>query len=97
MSLQTFGWSNQRGTSKRSCPCGSWQKHWMNHTKQAWPASCSAAGCTFRPTLGAHLVNSAEVGEFIVPLCDVCNQREHAFSLKENITLVTASQLSTCG
>lgn len=96
MSLPTYGWSNKRGSSDRSCACGSWQKHWINLTGRAWPATCSVAGCTFRPTLGGHLVNAADVGEYIAPLCNVCNQREQAFSLKDEITLASATATTTC-
>lgn len=96
MHLPTFGWSNKHGTSNRTCACESWQQHWMTVTGFAWPATCSAAHCDLRATLGGCLVNTADIGEHIVPLCDVCTQLERSFSLKEEITIVAATPSAAC-
>lgn len=97
MDLPVSGWKNKRGTGERTCRCGSWAQHWVNFSGQSWPATCSVAGCSQRPTLGAHVINSVVSGEFIVPMCDACNKRVGEFTLKGGIGLASANVQETCG
>ncbi len=89
-------WKNKSGTSDRKCACGTWKKHWLNGTNQTWPLSCSIESCSNVATLGAHVINSQEEGEFIVPACSSCNQRQSEFNLKLGTKFVRANQSETC-
>lgn len=97
MGLPTKGWKNKKGTSDRVCCCGSWKQHWINITQKQWPEECSVKGCTCKPTLGAHVINSSVKGERIVPMCDSCNQIEGEFELKDNTSCPSANVSETCG
>ena len=90
------GWKNKKGTAERFCNCGSWKKHWPNNSGKTWPASCSIAGCTNKPTLGAHIYNDQVEGEQIVPACDFCNKLDNEFNLKSSVILVPANKQETC-
>ena len=96
MSLTAKGWKNKKGTGERSCRCGSWKQHWLNFSDEKWPATCSVAGCNNSATLGAHIFNSNESGEYIVPACESCNKLDSEFDLKVSITLVSANKSQTC-
>lgn len=96
MTLKAEGWKNKKGTSNRSCNCGSWKQHWINCSGKSWPAKCSISGCTNTATLGAHIINSDVSGEYIVPACDSCNKLDSEFNLKGGITLVSANKQKTC-
>lgn len=97
MAFRTDNWKNKGGTGQRTCRCGSWAKHWLKFSNKKWPASCSVRGCSNYPTLGAHIYNPNEVGEWIVPMCDTCNKRTDPFDLKDSVTLVSANTAFTCG
>lgn len=84
--VPSAGWSNARGTSNKSCPCGTWKDHWMKHSGTKWPSECLVVGCTTRPTLGGHVKNPDVTGNRIAPLCDACNQRSDTFSLNGTVT-----------
>ena len=90
------GWKNKKGTSVRSCNCGTWKQHWINYSEKTWPEICSVEGCTNKATLGAHIYNSKVTSEKIVPACDSCNKRDEAFDLKSGVTLVPANKQKTC-
>ena len=98
MSITATGWKNKKGTSNRSCNCGSWKQHWINCSGKAWPEKCSISGCNNSATLGAHIYNtsSSVTGEYIVPACDSCNKLDSEFSLKGGITLISANKQNTC-
>lgn len=96
MSLTCKGWKNKKGTSNRTCNCGSWKNHWINVSKEKWPEICSILGCNNSATLGAHIINSDVRGEYIVPACDSCNQLSCEFDLKSGIILVSANKQKTC-
>lgn len=98
MDLPIDGWKNKRGTSVRSCKCGSWKQHWINGSKKAWPKYCCVAGCTGTAEVGAHVYNtSSDVhGEYIVPTCKGCNARTDEFSLEIGTTLISANKQETC-
>lgn len=98
MTITADGWKNKKGTSDRSCKCGSWKQHWLNGSGKDWPDECSIKGCTNEPTLGAHIYNtsSSVSGEYIVPACASCNQLTGEFSLKDKITLVSANKQKSC-
>lgn len=94
--LPATGWKNKNGTGVRACRCGSWKQHWLNFSGESWPDFCSVKGCMNAPTLGAHVFNGAVSGERIVPMCDSCNKISGEFSLKANVTLVSANRSETC-
>lgn len=96
MGYPADGWKNKKGTGERVCRCGSWTQHWRNFSGRPWPATCSVSGCYQRPTLGAHVINDAVSGEFIVPMCDACNKKTWEFTLKGDTTLVSANRQETC-
>lgn len=98
MSITATGWKNKKGTSNRSCNCGSWKQHWINCSKKEWPKKCSISECNNSATLGAHIYNtsSSVTGEYIVPACDSCNKLDSEFSLKGSITLISANKQNTC-
>ena len=96
MSLTNNGWKNKNGTAGRACKCGSWKQHWIKGTGKVWPSECSVSGCTEKPTVGAHIINEAETGEWIAPLCDACNKRTESFDLDGGVTLVPANKQNTC-
>lgn len=96
MSITAENWKNKKGTSERSCNCGSWQQHWINNSSESWPSNCSVKGCTNTATLGAHIINSNESGEKIIPACDSHNKLEDEFDLKGGIILVSANKSKTC-
>jgi hypothetical protein len=96
MSITAKGWKNKKGTSTRSCKCGSWKQHWINCSGKEWPEKCSVLGCNNRATLGAHIINTDVSGEYIVPACDSCNKLDSEFDLKGGISLVSANKQKTC-
>ena len=96
MGITADGWKNKKGTSNRSCKCGTWKQHWINNSLEPWPDKCSIKNCNNSATLGAHIINSKVEGEKIVPACDSCNKLSGEFSLKGGITLVSANKLKTC-
>lgn len=96
MSLPCKGWKNKAGTSERHCNCGSWKQHWINCSSNPWPTYCSVEGCCNRAALGAHIYNPNATGEWIVPMCESCNKIGYSFSLKNNVTLVSANKNKTC-
>jgi hypothetical protein len=96
MDVTAIGWKNKRGTSSRSCRCGSWKQHWINNSNKPWPDICSIDGCNNAATLGAHVINTNVVGEKIIPACESCNKLTSEFNLKGGITLVSANKSETC-
>ena len=92
----TSGWKNKGGTAERECKCGSWKQHWINFSGKKQPNACSVLGCTTIPTLGAHVINPAVSGEKIIPMCASCNKTTGTFSIKSEVTLVSANKSETC-
>ena len=97
MSLPSKGWKNKSGTGNRACSCGTWKQHWINFSHKKWPSQCSVIGCTNVPTLGAHVYHSNVEGERIVPMCNLCNQKNDEFSLRDGTIPVYANREKTCG
>lgn len=89
-------WKNKNGTGDRECKCRTWKNHWMNFTKLDWPSKCSVSGCNNPPTLGAHIYNESETGEWIAPFCDSCNKLREKFDLVGNLVLAPANKNKTC-
>ena len=96
MSITAENWKNKKGTSNRSCNCGSWKQHWINQSSKSWPDKCSVKGCSNDATLGAHVINASVSGERIIPACDSCNKLDDEFDLKGGVTVVSANKLETC-
>ena len=90
------GWSIKGGTNLRTCPCGSWIKHWITFSGQFWPAKCSVAGCSNAPSVGGHVVHQGGMGEGIVPLCVSCNGLSGTVALKPGISIASANKQDTC-
>jgi hypothetical protein len=90
-------WKNKNGTSERDCKCGSWKQHWINNSGEEWPKICSVKGCSNTASLGAHVINASEKGEWIVPTCESCNSKRNVeFDLKGGMTIVPANISKTC-
>lgn len=96
MPVTASGWKNKKGTTDRSCKCGSWKQHWINASGLLWPTVCSVSGCYNAPTLGAHIINKDVSGEYIVPTCAACNGKDSEFNLKGGVTLISANKQKTC-
>lgn len=96
MCIKLDGWANKKGTSNRSCGCGTWKNHWSNSSDKSWPSDCSKKDCTNTPVLGAHIYNSKVTGEQIVPFCDSCNKLSETFSLNVGVVLIPANKSKTC-
>lgn len=96
MSITANNWKNKKGTSDRSCNCGTWKQHWINNSGKSWPSLCSIENCSNSATLGAHIINSNVDGEKIVPACDSCNKLTGDFNLKGGVTVVSANKSLTC-
>lgn len=89
------GWKNKNGTSDRYCGCGSWKNHWINNSGKPWPTFCSASDCMQGAEVGAHVINSTLNGEWIIPLCNACNQRTDVFSISVTTIPVSANKEKT--
>jgi hypothetical protein len=96
MGLPVKNWKNKKGTGERKCRCGSWKDHWINISGKEWPALCSVADCKETPTLGAHVINTKDLNEKIVPMCDSCNKINESFALKSDVVIVSANTAETC-
>lgn len=89
------GWKNKNGTSGRFCSCGSWKNHWINNSGEIWPTFCSASDCMQRAEVGAHVINYSLRDEWIIPLCNACNQRTDVFSISIFANPVPANKEKT--
>ena len=90
--VTTSGWKNKKGTGDRSCKCGSWKNHWVKISKKTWPDQCCVKGCSKEATLGAHVYNPNEEKEWIVPMCDSCNNKDDKFDIDAHTTVIHASK-----
>ena len=95
MYFPVTGWKNKKGTSERTCSCGSWKNHWVNNSGKTWPLFCSAAGCIQHAEVGAHVINSTICDEWIIPLCNACNQKTVEFSISADTIPVPANKEKT--
>lgn len=86
----TSGWKNRKGTSGKSCRCGTWSDHWINYSNKSWPGICSVSTCNNKATLGAHVYHSGASGDRIVPMCASCNAFDKEFDLKGNTSIPEA-------
>lgn len=91
-----MAWKNKNGTSERFCKCGSWKDHWLNFSNKEWPEKCSFANCNNKAELGAHIYDTKDHKEFIVPACSSCNKIKEEFNLKTFTRLVSANKSETC-
>lgn len=90
---------NVKGTSDKSCSCGSWLNHWKKFSGKTLSSTC-ATGCLEDATVCAHVQKegSSDRGIYIVPLCDEHNQETRAMEINESKTpLVSANINETCG
>lgn len=95
MTLTALGWKNKKETAERTCSCGTWKQHWLNHSVETWPRFCSVNDCRNEPTLGAHVINVDVTGEKIVPMCASCNNLSGSFNLSD-VWVVSANKSETC-
>jgi hypothetical protein len=96
MKIPSTGWSNKKSKVERLCKCGTWKQHWINEAEKPWPATCSIQGCPNKPTVGAHITNTAIAGEKIVPMCDSCAAAIGTFTLKGEVTVPSGNKAITC-
>ena len=90
---------NLNGTSKNTCSCGSWLKHWEKFSGQ--PAcQCYAIGCLNSASVGALVQkdDAFDRGWYVVPLCAECNaKRGGELEIWKGAGLVSADVSETCG
>jgi hypothetical protein len=94
--LSSKRWKNKNGTGDRECKCGSWKQHWKNFSTKNWPITCCIYGCGNSANLGAHVISHEVSGEWIIPVCDSCNQRDDIFYVKDGTEFVSANKSKTC-
>jgi hypothetical protein len=83
---------NINGTSQNTCSCGSWLKHWENHSHQK-AGFCSSMYCGNKATDGAHVQKDTPYDRswYIIPLCRSCNTRfGQELDVFDNTVLVSA-------
>lgn len=88
-----MAWRNIRGTSDRSCRCGTWLKHWFVETGLV-SAACAVVGCSGDAEVGAHVQSThgnSTKEHWIVPLCRRCNGLSTLFDLKTSAIPVSAN------
>ena len=91
---------NINGTSRTTCKCGSWLKHWMNFSGRPLPKYCAEKSCINIPKVGAHVQRDSVVDKnwYIIPLCKFCNAKlGHTIEIGDSIILVSANIQETCG
>lgn len=86
---------NVRGTSGRTCACGSWLAHWFTETSSS-RATCAVLGCSNEATVGAHVfevttVRGGNWKQFIVPMCHACNMSSADLEIDRRVALVSAN------
>lgn len=87
---------NIKGTSDKTCKCGTWLKHWEKYSKKT-AAECSIIGCKHDADVGAHVIkcSSTEDNHYIVPMCTGHNSIEDdCFTV--NAVLISANVKNTC-
>jgi hypothetical protein len=89
-------WRNVNGSGDRTCPCGTWKKHWENFSNHSWPDKCAIKECNSKPILGAHVYHLDVSGEKIIPACNECNQLVGKFTLKPETKFAAANTSETC-
>lgn len=88
--------TNINGTAGLKCACGSWLKHWQNHSKLT-PNFCSEKTCTNRDLVGAHVQKGIlDRNWYIIPLCNKHNQTGTALEVSDSTFFVSANQSMTC-
>ena len=91
---------NLNNTSGKSCPCGSWTRHWENFSgARYWPRKCGTKDCDNAPEVGAHVkkVGTNDPLHYIVMLCRSCNNRfGQQLKMEPYVRLARASIRETC-
>src|SRR5437870_7032961 len=90
---------NVKGTSEKSCRCGSWLNHWKRFSGKTVSSICAVA-CLEDATVGGHVQKegSSDRATYIIPLCDNHNQETEAMEISESKSpLVSANVSETCG
>ena len=91
---------NLAGTSGLRCKCGTWIKHWFNHTKSK-RTLCAVIGCNKEARVGAHVhLTDRRMGAqwWIVPFCYSHNHhsKKEEVYLKPEIELIAANKKYSC-
>lgn len=87
---------NLKGTSGKSCNCGSWLTHWENFSGEE-ALFCSALDCMNLAEVGAHIKLQGSNDTFIVPLCQEHNSiQDEYFEILDDVILVSANTSLTC-
>ena len=91
---------NIKGTSEKTCNCGSWLDHWTKFSGQQLPQSCREIRCAQKPEVGAHVqkADSTDSKTYIVPLCKTHNaETDKTLEIMDSTVLVSANISETCG
>ena len=91
---------NLRGTSWKSCWCGSWFGHYWNFSG-VMRETCARLGCSNAASVGAHVRladRRSSRRTYIVPLCSACNhwRNDEAMFIDSRTALVSANVSLTC-
>lgn len=87
---------NVKGTSERTCSCGSWKNHWVKVSGREWPVFCSESTCLNEAEVGAHVCFRKGGQTYIVPLCHEHNMANGSIEIPEDAVLVSANVAETC-
>lgn len=96
-----FQVTNINGTSKNTCRCASWLKHWRRFTRGR-RTTCSVLGCTRRDLVGGHVKISDQRHNrswWIVPICRDHNNTWNTTDMfiDSRTSLAPANVSETCG
>jgi hypothetical protein len=88
---------NLIGTSDKTCKCGTWLKHWENHSKQT-TNFCQVFGCVGTKLVGAHVkyADGKDSNTYIYPICERHNKSTETMNVSDSYTLVSANIKNTC-
>ena len=89
---------NVKGTSDRSCYCGSWYNHWSKFSGQ-YSAYCQVNGCINKNPVGAHVKHAYGNDNriYIYPLCNEHNKSEEILEVSDSYKMVSSNVSETCG
>jgi len=89
---------NLKGTSGKTCKCGSWLDHWKKNSNGiAIPSYCVASGCYKSVEVGGHVkkVGIGDDNSYIIPICQSHNMTDANFEVTDTY-FVSAAKSKTC-
>lgn len=89
---------NVKGTSEKSCSCGTWIDHFKKHSGGRGTI-CYVTTCNDTDVVGAHVVKAdgSDSTQYIVPLCQKHNKDTGVMDVALTSLDVRASELPGCG